>query len=236
MKHIAPQDAKWWYVFGSATLVAFIVQVASGVALAFSYISSSSQAYETLLFITNNAPFGQLPARTSLLRRVRDGVDDRSAYGADVLVWRLQISARDDVDHRHLSARLSLWGWDLPGNCCGGIQPPPGLSSSRRSRPGVFQLSATGWRASSLAAIPSAAPRLVAFSPSMFSFCLESCLPLSGYICWLVLRHGISEPPVAGKPVDPATYRAEYEELLKKSGKPFWPDLAWRDVIFVHAA
>ena len=57
--HIAPQDAKWWYVFGSATLVAFMVQVASGVALAFSYISSSSQAYETLLFITNNAPFGR---------------------------------------------------------------------------------------------------------------------------------------------------------------------------------
>src|SRR5256885_15681230 len=59
MKHIAPQDAKWWYVFGSATLCAFIVQVASGVALAFSYISSSSQAYETLLFITNDAPFGR---------------------------------------------------------------------------------------------------------------------------------------------------------------------------------
>ncbi len=59
MKHIAPQDAKWWYVFGTATLVAFIVQVASGVALAFSFIPSSSQAYETLVFITNNAPFGR---------------------------------------------------------------------------------------------------------------------------------------------------------------------------------
>ena len=60
MKHLVPRDAKWWYVFGSATMLAFIVQVVTGVALAFCYVSSSSQAYETLQFITNEAPFGRI--------------------------------------------------------------------------------------------------------------------------------------------------------------------------------
>ena len=48
----------------------------------------------------------------------------------------------------------------------------------------------------------------------------------------LVLRHGISEPPTPGKKVDPKTYRQEYRELMQKSGHPFWPDGAWRDVVF----
>lgn len=59
MMHLVPRDAGWWYVFGSATTLAFIVQVVTGVALSFSFVSSSSQAYETLLFISDHAPFGR---------------------------------------------------------------------------------------------------------------------------------------------------------------------------------
>jgi ubiquinol-cytochrome c reductase cytochrome b subunit len=58
--HLVPRQARWWYVFGSATLCAFLVQVLTGVALAFAYIPSASQAYDTLLFITHDAFMGRL--------------------------------------------------------------------------------------------------------------------------------------------------------------------------------
>jgi ubiquinol-cytochrome c reductase cytochrome b subunit len=49
---------------------------------------------------------------------------------------------------------------------------------------------------------------------------------------WLVLKRGISAPPVPGQKVDPRTYQEEYEKELKKEGVPFLGEAMLKDVLF----
>src|ERR687885_454983 len=60
IQHPVPRSVNWWYVFGSATLVAFIFQVITGVALAFTYVPAPNSAYDTLQFITHGALLGNV--------------------------------------------------------------------------------------------------------------------------------------------------------------------------------
>src|SRR5689334_8549331 len=62
MRHPVPPTTKksgWAYVFGSATLFAFITLVLTGIVLATAYIPATANAYDSLQFITHDR-FGHI--------------------------------------------------------------------------------------------------------------------------------------------------------------------------------
>jgi ubiquinol-cytochrome c reductase cytochrome b subunit len=53
-----PGGASYWYAFGSATMFALIIQIATGIFLTFHYSPSTATAYESTKYLMEKVPFG----------------------------------------------------------------------------------------------------------------------------------------------------------------------------------
>ncbi len=53
-----PGGASYWYAFGSATMFALILQIATGIFLTFHYVPSTATAYESTKYLMDKVPFG----------------------------------------------------------------------------------------------------------------------------------------------------------------------------------
>ncbi len=124
--------------------------------------------------------------------------------------------------------------WASPGSSSAGIRTRRGRSSSAPSRRG---------------ALPVVGDRHRALHPRRRHRRRRDAEPLLRHprlphpgddlrlrrrsTCMLVLRHGISEPPKPGRARSTRRPTARStRSTSKKDGVPFWPDAAWRDVVF----
>jgi ubiquinol-cytochrome c reductase cytochrome b subunit len=231
MDHPVPPESKWAYVFGSATLFCFVLQLATGIALALLYQPSSDQAFKSLQYITYKATMGKTLRAIHYFGAsgmiIMAGIHMLRVYITASYKYPREMSWISGVVLLILTIGMGFTGqllrWD-----------DNGVWSAVVAAEQMGRIPLIG---KSLARLLMGGDTLGGQSLSRFFsyhvFLFPSLLFIFiGFHLWLVVRNGISEPPKAGQLVDQRTYRQWYHNMLKQSGVSFWPYAAWRDALF----
>lgn len=230
--HEVPASAgSWFYVFGSATLLCFVIQIITGACLAFVYIPSTNEAWTSLQYL-NHAQFlgwylravhnwgSNFMVFIMTLHMIQVFLFGAYKYpreltwisGIFLLLCTLAMAFTGQVMRFDQDA---YWGLTIGASITGRV---PLIGAQ-------------------LVHVLLAGPIIAGETLSRF-FTLHVFI-IPGLILAIVSMHlrlvltkGINEYPKPGHPVHKATYEAEYATILQEEGVPFVPHAIGKDLIF----
>jgi ubiquinol-cytochrome c reductase cytochrome b subunit len=231
-EHPVPRNtASWWYVFGSAALTVFVLQILTGILLALIYVPSGGEAWSSLQALNHSVTLGWFI-------RAMHGWGSNFMV-AIVLIHMVQVF----LFGAHKFPRELTWivgvflllmtlGMAFTGQVLRFDQDAYwglGIGASIASRvpvlgPAIVKLMLGG---------PIIAGATLSRFFALHVFVIPGLLiAFVGLHLLLVIKLGINEWPMPGRVVKRATYVNDYHELTKKEGAPFVPYAVWKDMFF----
>src|SRR5215471_4177216 len=231
-EHEVPaRSASWWYVFGSAALTIFVLQIFSGIMLALVYVPSAAEAWNSLQYLNHGVTLGWF------LRAVH-------GWGSNFMVAVVLI---------HMCQVILFGAYKFPRELTwilGVFLLLMALAMAFTGQVMRFDQDAY-WGLGIGAAIVGRVPllgkpllQLMLGGPIIAGATLSRFFALHVFVIpglliafvslhlLLVLKLGINEWPMPGRVVRRATYEAQYHALTKSEGAPFVPYAIWKDLFF----
>jgi ubiquinol-cytochrome c reductase cytochrome b subunit len=231
-EHPVPRStASWWYVFGSAALVVFILQFVTGILLAFVYVPSGAEAWGSLQALNHDITLGwfiramhgwgsNFMVALVLIHMVQVFLFGAYKFPRE-LTWILGVFLLLITLGMAFSGQVlrfdqdAYWGVSIGASI---VSRVPILG------PAIVKMMLGG-------------PIIAGATLSRFFALHVFVIPglLIGFVCLhllMVLKLGINEWPMPGRIVKRATYVDDYHELTRKDGAPFVPYAVWKDIFF----
>jgi ubiquinol-cytochrome c reductase cytochrome b subunit len=232
VEHPIPRStASWWYVFGSAALTVFLLQVVTGILLALIYVPSAGEAWSSLQALNHQIALGWF-------------IRAMHGWGSNFMVAIVVI---------HMAQVFLFGAYKFPRELTwivGVFLLLMTLGMAFTGQVLRFDQDAywgLGIGASIASRVPIAGPAIVKLmlgGPIIAGATLSRFFTLHVFVIpglligfvglhlLMVLKLGINEWPMPGRIVRRATYEAQYHALTKNDGAPFVPYAVWKDMFF----
>ena len=231
---IPPKSASWWYVFGSAALTIFILQVVTGILLALMYVPSAAEAWNSLQYLNHSVTLGWFlravhgwgsnfmvavvlihMCQVFLFGAYKFPRELTWIVGVFLLLMTLGMAFTGQVMRFDQDA---YWGLGIGASIAGRV-PVVGSYVVHMMLGGPIIAGATLSRFFALH---------VFIIPGLL-------IGLVSLHLLMVLKLGVNEWPMPGRLVRRSTYEQEYHEFTHKHGVPFVPVAIWKDMFFSAA-